>query len=130
MPGYQTPFGELEDVFARMSEKLEETSKVSVDVAEDDDEITVTADLPGYDREDIDVNVEDNRLTITAEREREEEEDEEYHRRERSFRRHTRTIRLPARIDVDAASATYENGVLEVTLPKIEEQPGHSVEIE
>lgn len=119
-------------MFERMSERFEEGGAISVDVAEDDDEITVTADLPGYDREDIDVTVEDRRLTIRAERERKTEKEEEYHRRERSFRRQTRTIRLPAPVDEDAASAAYKNGVLEITLPKLEEveEAGHEVEIE
>lgn len=127
-----SPVHDLEELFDRMSEKFEEKTALSVDVTEDDEAVTVTADLPGYDRDDIDVTVEDRRLTISAEREREETEkaEEEFHRRERSFRRQTRTIRLPADIDKEATSATYQNGVLEITLPKAEEETGHTVEIE
>ncbi|MFB6097227.1 MAG: archaeal heat shock protein Hsp14 [Haloferacaceae archaeon] len=128
----RSPFRDIERMFERMNEQFEESSGMAVDVAENDEEVTVTADLPGYDRDQIDVTVDDRRLTIRAERERETETDEEYHRRERSFRRQTRTITLPAEVDERAASATYRNGVLEITLPKEgePEEEGHSVDIE
>lgn len=96
--------------------------QINVDVGESDEEVTITADLPGYDREEIDVTIHEGRLTLRAERDREtEEENEEYHRRERSHREVTRTIRIPTEIEKDAASATYSNGVLTVTLPKVDE---------
>lgn len=105
--------------------------QINVDVGESDEEVTITADLPGYDREEIDVTIHEGRLTLRAERDREtEEENEEYHRRERRHREVTRTIRIPAEIEKDAASATYSNGVLTVTLPKVDESDGSGYHID
>lgn len=114
-------------MFERMGVQLDDFEQlqgdqINVDVGESDEEVTITADLPGYEREEIDVTIHEGRLTLRAERDREtEEENEEYHRRERSHREVTRTIRIPTEIEKDAASATYSNGVLTVTLPKVDE---------
>jgi HSP20 family protein len=136
----RNPFDEIERMFDRMSDQFEdvgsveeiEAGTISVDVAENDDEVTVTADLPGYDRDDIELAVRDGRLTIRAEREEEtEEEDETYHRRERTHREVTRTLQLPADVEEGDASATYQNGVLTVTLPKAESGPeGTRIDVE
>ncbi len=136
----RNPFDEIERMFDRMSDQFEDVGGVeeidagtiSVDVAENDDEVTVTADLPGYDRDDIELAVRDGRLTIRAEREEEtEEEDETYHRRERTHREVTRTLRLPADVEEEDAGATYQNGVLTVTLPKAESGPeGTRIDVE
>lgn len=131
-------------MFDRMSEQFEdigpggemEAGRISVDVAEDDEEVTVTADLPGFDKDDIDISVRDGRLTIRAQREQETEEESEseeetYHRRERIHREVSRTLRLPADVVKQEASASYQNGVLTVTLPKAEaEEEGHSIDVE
>ncbi|MFW5918059.1 MAG: archaeal heat shock protein Hsp14 [Haloferacaceae archaeon] len=142
----RNPFEDIERMFERMSEQfegvgdvggvggLEEVAggSVSVDVAETDEEVTVTADLPGYGKDDIDISVRDGRLTIRAEQqEATEREEETYHRRERVHREINRTLRLPAEVDEEEASATYQNGVLTVTLPKTEAEPdGHSIDVE
>jgi HSP20 family protein len=141
------PFREIEELFDRMSREFEDLgggigvktdvggSGIKVDIAEDDDAVTVTADLPGFDREDIDVAVEDNVLTIAAEHEEETEEGEEeaeYHRRERRRRSVSRRVRIPNAGEADEASAEYQNGVLTITLPKVEpeETGGHSIDVE
>ncbi len=94
---------------------------VSVDVSETDDEIVVTADLPGYQKEDIEVGVKDRRLTVEAERSEEsEDENERYLRQERSHQHVSRSVSLPEAVDEESASATYRNGVLTVTLPKLD----------
>lgn len=136
----RNPFDEIERMFDRMSDQFEDVGSVkeidagpiSVDVSEDDEAVTVTADLPGYDRDDIELAVRDGRLTIRAEREAEtEQEDETYHRRERTHREVTRTLRLPADVEEENASATYQNGVLTVTLPKAESGPeGTRIDVE
>lgn len=131
-------------MFERMSEQFEDvgeteemgSGRISVDVAEDDDEVTVTADLPGFEKDDIDISVRDGRLTIRAEREEEteeegEEEAETYHRRERIHREVSRTLRIPADVDEEDASASYQDGVLTVALPKSEtREEGHSIDVE
>lgn len=127
-------------MFERMGSQFEgieqletdEENGISLDVSESDDEVTVTADLPGYAKDDIDVSVRENHLTLRAERDRETEaEDEQYHRRERVHREVTRTVRLPAEIDEDGASAAYQNGVLTVTFPKTApDEDSHSIDID
>lgn len=123
------PFKDLEELFDRMSRGVEPRGlalhDVAVDVSETDDHVTVTADLPGYDRSDITVTVDDDQLTITGEHEEstdessdEADEQVHYHRRERTHRTVSRSLRLPAAVDETAASAAYRNGVLTVTLPK------------
>lgn len=104
---------------------------IPVDVSETDDSVTVTADLPGYDTDDIDVSVRENQLTVSAEREREEEtEDDHYHRRERSHQAVSRSVRLPTDVEEDQASASYTNGVLTVTLPKADPDSSDSHRID
>jgi HSP20 family protein len=112
---------------------------VAVDVAETDEEFTVTADLPGYDRENIDLTLETRQLRIAAERERTAEEtgedDEDggrFVRRERSHEAVSRTVTLPDDVVAEEVSATYRNGVLTVHLPKAtpDDDGGHRIEVE
>lgn len=97
---------------------------LAVDVENADSSFVVAADLPGFDKDDIDVEVHDRTLHIDAvheeETEAEETGDEEttFIRRERSRESVSRTVTLPEDVDEDAASATFENGVLTVELPK------------
>jgi len=90
-----------------------------VDVTETDKEIKVCAEIPGVDPKDIDVSVEDGRLTITGEKkyEREQNEKDQY-RMERSYGAFERTIALPAEVDESKAKAEFKKGVLRLTLPK------------
>ena len=100
---------------------------VSVDVSETDTDVVVTADLPGYEKEDIEVGVKDRRLTVEAERSHESEDrddDERFVRQERTHQHVSRSVSLPAEVDEDAATATYRNGVLTVTLPKRDADEG------
>jgi HSP20 family protein len=107
-----------------------------VDVAEADGEVVVTADLPGFDREEIEVNVSDRTLTLRADHEHSDEhesgdEGASYLYRERSHESVSRSISLPADVDVDAARATYRNGVLTVSIPLRDAiGEGHRIEIE
>ncbi|PTD94710.1 Hsp20/alpha crystallin family protein [archaeon SCG-AAA382B04] len=101
------------------------------DVRDLDEEVVVTADLPGVDKEDIDVSVEGNSLTISAERSQEEsEESEGFVRRERTLGQFYRKIKLPSDIKEDEAAAKFNNGVLEVKLPKEEKEEKESNKIE
>ncbi|WP_380680905.1 Hsp20/alpha crystallin family protein [Salinigranum sp. GCM10025319] len=94
-------------------------SGMQIDVAEYDDEIVVTADLPGFEREEIDLSIAGNALTIRAEGGVESDhESDHYVRRERRHRAVRRTISLPVEVIESEASASYTNGVLTVTLPR------------
>ena len=90
-----------------------------VDVAERDDDLLVTAEVPGLKSEDLDISVTNDVLTLRADQSSESESTEgEYHRREivqGSFVRH---IRLPCAVDADHANASYRDGVLRLVLPK------------
>lgn len=104
---------------------------VAVDVEDAGDEFVVTADLPGYDREDIDVQLAGERLTLSADRSESTEtgDDGRYVRRERRQRSVSRTLRLPEPVDESGTEATYNHGVLTVTLPKAEPDDGHDIPI-
>ncbi len=90
-----------------------------VDVTETDNEIKVSADIPGVEPKDIDVSVEDGMLIIKGEKkyEREEKEKGQY-RMERSYGSFERAIELPAEVDESKAKAEFKKGVLRLTLPK------------
>jgi HSP20 family protein len=133
----RNPFDDVQELLDRMSRQAEEgllrgagadLRGVAVDVAERGDEFVVTADLPGYEADDIDLTVSDDRLHLSAERSEEREtggdDGARYHRRERRRQPVKRTLRLPDDVDETAVSAEYENGVLTVTLPKREEPSG------
>ncbi|WP_435127189.1 Hsp20/alpha crystallin family protein [Halobaculum sp. D14] len=140
----KNPFEDLDEMFDRMNSELQELGRqfdgefgagVDVDVAETDDDVVVTADLPGFDADDIEVSVADRELSLSAEHEqrREEERDEEthYHLRERSTQSVTRRLRLPAEVNETEATAEFENGVLTVTLPKVSDGAGGtSIDVE
>lgn len=102
-----------------------------VDVYETPDEVVVVAELPGVRKEDIEVNVIDDKLEIRAEVRREEEvKSEAYHRRERFYKGFYRRITLPVPVDVAEAKATYKDGILTVRLPKVAAEKKHRIEIE
>ncbi len=107
----------------------------SIDVADRGDEFVVTADLPGYQKEDIDLTLQGDRLSIRAERERETEQTDEgegrYIRKERRHESVNRTVTIPEEVDEENVSADYRNGVLTVTLPKrsASEGDGHRIDI-
>src|ERR1700680_1593365 len=90
-----------------------------VDIYEDEHNITLKLEVPGIDEKDIDVRIENNTLTVHGERKIEKEEKEENFRRvERQYGSFTRSFTLPNTVDPEKVSATYDKGVLKITLPK------------
>lgn len=119
----RNPFDDVERLFDRLNEQFGESVGVGggfpVDVEDAGDHYVVTADLPGFETEDIDVQVRDDALHVDATRERDEEDaDDTYIRRERSARSVSRRIGLPEAVEEADATARFENGVLTVELPK------------
>ncbi|ELZ94827.1 hsp20-type chaperone [Haloferax mucosum ATCC BAA-1512] len=140
------PFDDFEELFERMSRQFDEMGRqfdrsgmmssvrsheMAVDIADYDDELVVSVDLPGYEKEDISLSVADRSLTVAAQRELVDERTEsEYLRRERRHESARRAIRLPVEVDDEHTSATYRNGVLTVTLPKLDVEPDDSRHID
>ena len=90
-----------------------------MDIAETEKEIEITAELPGLDEKDVQVNIADNVLTIKGEKKAEtEQKDKNYHRIERSYGSFYRALDLPAGVNADTIKASLNNGVLKVTVPK------------
>lgn len=102
----------------------------AVDVYETEDELVIKADLPEVAEKDLDVRIENNKLTIRGERKFEQKvKEENYLRVERSFGSFSRSFTLPHSVDTQAIKAQYTEGVLAVTLPKRAESKPKQVKI-
>jgi HSP20 family protein len=102
----------------------------AMDIAETDDSVVLRSDLPGVKEDDVQIEVKDGVLTVSGERRDEhEEKGEDFHRVERSFGRFSRSLSLPDGVDPDKVEANFDNGVLEVRIPKPEETQPTRVEI-
>ncbi|WP_254766444.1 Hsp20/alpha crystallin family protein [Salinilacihabitans rarus] len=128
----RNPFDELEDVLDRVTRQVEEgmnagtgfpvPGSVAVDVVDAGKEYVVTADLPGYDTDEIDLTLSEGVLRLDASREEDVSvEEAHYLRRERTRRSVDRRIRLPEPVEEESVTAGYEDGVLTVRLPKVDE---------
>ena len=123
------PFRELEEMERRFEDLFgqpmwrwpaeERGWMPAVDVFEKDDKFVVKAELPGMREGDIDVSVVGDTLNIKGEKKTESEvKDEDYYRCERTYGSFYRSIPLPSTVDANKIEASFEDGVLEVTLPK------------
>ena len=104
----------------------------AVDLVERDDEFEATFDLPGLERDDVEVRVTGHVLRIEADSNvptEEPDDDERYLRRERRHDSVRRSLRLPDDVDADSVTAAMKNGVLTVTLPKLEVERTHVIEV-
>ncbi|ELZ10751.1 hsp20-type chaperone [Halovivax asiaticus JCM 14624] len=115
------------------SELLYAASGMGVDLEDREDEYVLTADVPGFERDEIDVRLVDDTVHITAERERSSREgsDDRYLRSEREHETMRRSVRLPSAVEAADAEATCHNGVLTITLPKAdpEELDGQRIDV-
>jgi len=130
------PFKELRDIERKISSMLEFENKLvpasaqaeniwmpAVNEKEDEKAYYVEVDLPGVKKEDINVEVKDNMLIVSGERKfKKEENDKGYKRVESLFGRFERRFTLPADADADKIEASVEDGVLKITIPKVEQQ--------
>ncbi|MEZ3117408.1 Hsp20/alpha crystallin family protein [Halobaculum sp. MBLA0147] len=152
----RNPFDELEQLFGRMSRQFEESSRaldpdstlgrltsganeMAMDLVEHDDEFVATVDLPGFERDDVDVRVTDHTLHIDAERDEvvtehdddaSDRDDGHYLRHERRHESLHRSVQLPDEVDRDAVAARMNNGVLTITLPRRTASEAHRIEIQ
>lgn len=125
----------LNDVFAGSDWQYPDTAVASwvppVDVLEEKDGIRILAELPGVKPEDVQIAIENNVLTIKGTKQQQtEEKTEQVRRYERTYGTFARTFTLPTTVDAANIKATYENGVLTVTLPKVEQAKPRQIQIE
>ena len=103
----------------------------AVDVLEEADAIRIMAEVPGVKPEDVKISVEGNVLTIQGTKEQVAEENtERVHRYERTYGAFERTFTLPATVDAEHIKASYDKGVLTVTLPKVEKAKPRQIQVE
>lgn len=120
------PFGDMDDWFRKMSlrplvrEGMEIEPQIKMDVKEADGKYLINAEIPGVKKDDIHVTIDGNRISISAEvkKEKEEKEGERVIRSERSYGMASRSFSLADEVDQSQVQAKYNNGVLELTLPK------------
>lgn len=117
--------------FSRWGRELPVTSYPDVDIIEDKESFRVKADLPGLDKKDIRVEVENGVLSISGEKKEEkiEKDKNHYYHFERSYGSFNRTFRLPDNVNTGHIDAKYANGVLELTLKKSETAKPKTIEV-
>ena len=100
------------------------------DIYEEKDQLVMKTELPGIDRRDLDISLEGDRLAIKAEKKEEvKEAGAAHHTRERYYGRYFRSVKLPYPVKEDKISATFENGVLGLRLPRAEDVKAKKIEI-
>lgn len=136
------PFEEIRRTQERLNQFFEDYMPIeewagkiytpAIDIQDEENKLVVTADLPGVNKEDIELNVKDDILEISAKCNQENETKEEgYLRRERTYTNFYRAIKLPSNVTEEEATAKMENGVLKITLPKLKlEEPKSRIQIE
>ena len=102
----------------------------ALDLYQSNDNVTAVVELPGMRKEDIEISLHDGALTISGERKRESESNgEKAERTERYVGTFRRSITLPTRVDANKVTATYQDGILTVTLPKAEEVKPKQIQV-
>jgi HSP20 family protein len=102
-----------------------------IDMKETDKEIIINAEIPGVDKKDINIDLNENILTISFERKQEKDEkDEGWRIIERSYGKFSRTITLPCIVKSNEAKATYKDGVLKIVLPKEKDSKSNKIKID
>ena len=102
----------------------------AMDLVETADDFVLRADLPGLTQDDVKLELEDSTLTVSGERKSERTDKHEgYYRVERAFGSFSRSLTLPKGVDADAVKANFDNGVLEIHIPKPEERKPRRIAI-
>ena len=122
--------GNFAGAAADNNDKADRNWVPAVDIFERGEETVVRAELPDVRKEDFDLKVENNVLTLHGEKRRDETVEEgKYHRSERHYGSFTRSFKLPSTVDTSRIQARYENGVLEILVPKAEEAKPKQIEV-
>lgn len=101
-----------------------------IDISETDNQFLISAELPGMNKEDIDISLDNGRLSISGERKFEkEEEGKTFHRVETRYGSFNRSFQLPDNVDEESINAKYESGLLNITIDKAEDKVKKKIEI-
>ena len=102
-----------------------------VDIIDNEKDLLIRAELPGVDKKDLDISMTDNSVTIKATTSYEDKEEKsDYYRCEIEKGEYSRTIALPADVNIEQANSSFKNGVLELTVPKMERSQRRSIKVE
>ena len=134
---FYRPLGLLEDIDQLARDLLSSwqpgffgtTLVPHTDVYEEKGQLVVQTELPGITEKDLEVTLEGDVLTIKAEKKEEVTEDATHHTRERYYGKYVRSVSLPTHVNGDKISATFDNGVLELRIPKAEEVKAKRIEV-
>jgi HSP20 family protein len=124
----------LNDAFSGLDWQYRDSVSASwvppVDIFEEKDAIRITAEVPGVRPQDVKISLEGNVLTVHGQKQQlGEEHTERVHRYERTYGEFERTFSLPASVDANKISASYEHGVLTITLPKAEQARPREIQV-
>ena len=120
----------MDEFFTDAAETKQRSFAPSIDISENDKKFVIEVEVPGMDKEDIQINVEKNTLTISGERKFEEkEENKQYHRVETHYGTFSRSLTLPDNADAQSVQAAYENGILTISIDKSEKSLKKLIEI-
>ncbi|PWJ95509.1 heat shock protein Hsp20 [Oceanotoga teriensis] len=121
-------FGEFDSVFEDLSkmfngmDKMTKNSYMNIDLYENEKKAVIEAELPGFQRDEININIENNILNITAQKKEEKNDSKKYYIKERYFGKVARAFEMPENIDLEKINAKFENGILKITLAKKDEE--------
>ena len=119
------------DDFTNFGFSFNDNFSPKIDVTEDKNNINVVAEIPGVKKDQIKITLQDNILTLEGEKKKgTNEKDENYFRSERVYGSFKRCFTLPSKVDSNKVEAKFEDGMLSITLKKLEEKPKHEKVIE
>ena len=111
------------DDFPNLGFNMSDSFSPKIDVSEDKNNIIVTAEIPGVKKDNIKITLQDNILTVEGEKKKEKEEkDKNFYRSERSYGSFKRSFTLPVEVDSEKVEAKFEDGMLHITLKKLEQK--------
>ncbi|MBI5476032.1 MAG: Hsp20/alpha crystallin family protein [Ignavibacteriales bacterium] len=126
---------ELDKIFEQFrsdvqNEDVSKTLMPVVDIVERENEFSIKVEIPGVDKKDVKITIQNDVLTIRGEKKQEEEKKgENYYRTERSYGTFQRSFTLPSSVANEKIDASYDNGILTLTIPKLEEAKPKEIEV-
>lgn len=120
----------MDEFFNDVVRSNRDTFVPGIDISETDDQFLISAELPGMDKDDIEISLENRQLSISGERKFEKKEDgKKFHRVETRYGSFNRSFQLPDNVDEESIEATYENGLLNISIDKAEDKVKKKIEI-